>query len=93
MKLSKNIRPISYFKSHTAEIIKQLHRSQKTMIITQNGEAKAVVQDIESFEQQQESMALLKALAQSKASIEQGKAQTLEQAFADLDKQIKNREV
>lgn len=63
MKLSKQIKPISFFKSHAAEIIRTLHESGEPYVITQNGEAKAVIQDIESYEKDQETMALLKILA------------------------------
>ena len=73
MKLSEDIKPISYFKAHAAEIIKALSKNQGTMVITQNGEAKAVVQDIQTYEKIQESLALLKLLAMSRKSLDQGK--------------------
>ena len=59
MKLSESVKPISYLKSHTAEALRDVSEGQKTMIITQHGEAKAVLQDISSYEQTQESLALL----------------------------------
>jgi prevent-host-death family protein len=55
MKYSENIKPISFLKSHASEIIRNLNKSKKTIIITQNGEAKAVVQDIKLYEQNLES--------------------------------------
>lgn len=70
MKLSSQIKPISYLKSHAAEIARTLGRAP--MVITQNGEAKLVVQDIESYEQTQETMALLKILALGNRQIEEG---------------------
>jgi prevent-host-death family protein len=51
MKLSSQIKPISYLKAHAAEIVRKLNEHRKPMVITQNGEAKAVIQDIESYEQ------------------------------------------
>ncbi len=63
IKLSSQIRPISYLKAHAAEIVRTLAAQGEPLIITQNGEAKAVVQDIRSYEQTQETMALLKILA------------------------------
>ena len=57
---SEDIKPISYFKAHASEVIKDVSDNRKTLIITQNGEAKVIVQDIRSFEQSQESLALLK---------------------------------
>ena len=60
MKLSSQIKPISYFKANAAEIVRQLAAQREPMVITQNGEATAVIQDIASYEETQETMALLK---------------------------------
>ncbi len=73
MKLSSHIKPISYLKAHAAEIVRNLGEQREPLVITQNGEAKAVLQDIESFEQTQETMALLKILALGNRQIEEGK--------------------
>jgi prevent-host-death family protein len=63
MKLSNNIKPISYLKAHAADIIRNIGSHQEPLIITQNGEAKAIVQDIDSYEKERETMAMLKILA------------------------------
>ena len=89
MKLSKSVKPISYLKSHTAEALRNVSEGQQTMVITQHGEAKAVLQDIASYEQTQESLALLKMLAQSSKSIQQGRSKPLKKAFSDVRKHIK----
>ena len=73
MKLSESVKPISYFKANAGAIIKNLSEKNGTLIITQNGEAKAVVQDIETYEQTQESLAMLKLLAMSKKRVSEGK--------------------
>ncbi len=73
MKYSSQIRPISYFKAKASEIIRQLAERREPMIITQNGEAKAVIQDIASYEETQETLALLKNLALGNRQIEEGK--------------------
>jgi len=73
MKLSRQIRPISYLKAHAAEIVRNLAEQQEPMVITQNGEAKVVLQDIESYEQTQQTMALLKILALGMRQVEEGK--------------------
>ena len=75
MKLSAQIRPISYLKTHAAEIVRSMGERQEPMVITQNGEAKVVLQDIHSFEQTQETMALLKILALGNRQIEEGKVE------------------
>ena len=73
MRLSNQIKPISYLKAHAAEIIRQLGDKGEPLIITQNGEAKVVIQDIETYEQTQETIALLKILALGNHQIEEGK--------------------
>ena len=75
MKLSTQIKPISYLKAHAAEIVRTLSAQGEPLVITQNGEAKVVLQDIESYEQTQETMALLKMLALGTRQIEEGKVQ------------------
>jgi len=90
MKLSERIKPVSYLKAHTAQLISELSAQRGTIVITQNGEARAVVQDIDSYEQTQESLAMLKLLAQSQRSIEAGKHKPLKKAFADLAARTKS---
>ncbi len=75
MSLSSRIKPISYLKAHASEIVRTLRDEREPMIITQNGEAKAVVQDIDTYEQTQETMALLKILALGSRQIEAGRVQ------------------
>ena len=89
MKLSQSVKPISYLKAHAAELIRQVSKTQGTLIITQNGHAKAVLQDIRSYEETRESLALLKMLAQSSRSLEEGKARPLEQSFAEIQKRVR----
>ena len=89
MKLSESIKPISYLKSHTAELLRDVSEGQRTIVITQHGEAKAVLQDIASYEQTQESLALLKVLAQSAKSIQEGRSKPLKKAFADVRRHIR----
>lgn len=73
MKLSSQIKPISYFKANAAEIVRQLAAKREPLVITQNGEATAVIQDIASYEETQETLALLKILALGTRQIEAGR--------------------
>jgi len=73
MRLSSQIKPISYLKAHTAEIVRNLGERGEPLVITQNGQAKLVVQDIGSYEQTQETMALLKILALGNRQVEEEK--------------------
>ena len=84
MKLSSRIRPISYLKAHAAEIVRTLAAQGEPLVITQNGEAKAVVQDIRSYEQTQETLALLKILALGNRQIEAGQVQPAADVIARL---------
>lgn len=84
MKLSSQIKPISYLKAHCAEIVRCLGEQREPLVITQNGEAKAVIQDIKSYEQTQDTMALLKILALGTRQIEEGKVQPAENVLKRL---------
>ena len=72
MRYSEQIKPISYLKANAAEVMNKLTESRSPLIITQNGEAKAVIQDIASYEQIQETMALLKILALGQQQVNEG---------------------
>lgn len=89
MNLSKSIKPISYLKQNTAEAIKEVHENHSAMVITQNGEAKAILIDVAEYEQEQESLAMLKLLAQSKNAYSTGKYKTAKSAFSDIRKSVK----
>jgi len=84
MKLSRQIKPISYLKAHAAEIVRNLGEQREPLVITQNGEAKVVIQDIESYEQTQETMALLKILALGMRQIKEGEVLGAEDATRRL---------
>ncbi len=84
MALSDQIKPISYVKSHASSILRELAETGRPLIITQNGEAKAVLQDVHSFEQTQETMALLKILALGNRQIEDGRVRPAKQALKEI---------
>lgn len=88
MKYSKAIKPISYLKAHASEVVRDVNTNHDTMIITLNGEAKAVIQDIEVYEQNQESLALLKILAQSTSNMGKKKFKPLKTAFSDIKQKL-----
>ncbi|MFA9215805.1 MAG: type II toxin-antitoxin system Phd/YefM family antitoxin [Sphingomonadaceae bacterium] len=86
VKFSTQVKPISYLKSHAAEIVKSITEKREPMLITQNGEAKLVVMDVRSYEEQQETLAMLKILALGNREIERGNFRDVEEVFAELDK-------
>jgi prevent-host-death family protein len=73
MKYSDRIKPVSYLKANVAEILRRIAQRREPLVITQNGVAKAVIQDVASYEQTQETMALLKILALGNRQIEEGR--------------------
>lgn len=86
MRYSSQVKPISYLKANTAEIFAQLTERREPMVITQNGEAKAVLQDIVSFEETQETLALLKALALGNQELASGKVSSAADVLIRLRK-------
>ena len=91
MKLSSRIKPISYLKAHAAEIVRNMSERGGPLVITQNGEAKVVLQDIESYEQTQETMALLKILALGNRQVEAGNVEPAAVVIQRLRERRSNR--
>ncbi len=88
MKLSEDIKPISYLKAHASELVRELGEHQRTLVITQNGKAKAILQDIHSYEETQNTLAMLKILSQSAQDIKEGRHRPADEVLADLRKEI-----
>ncbi|MDH6166666.1 prevent-host-death family protein [Variovorax boronicumulans] len=87
MNFSTQVKPISYLKSHAADIVKTLSDTREPMVITQNGEAKLVVMDVRSYEEHEATLALLKVLALGNREIEQGHFRSADDVFAELDQE------
>ena len=90
MKLREVVKPVSYLQDYALEIIHQLSEGQNTLVITEDGEAKAVLLDIHVYEQMQESLALLKILATSSQHLRQGKVKPAKQVFHELREKMKS---
>ena len=84
MRYSTRIKPISFLKANAAEILLDLVERREPMVITQNGEAKAVIQDVASYEDTQETLALLKLLALGNRDIEAGRTRPARDVIARL---------
>ncbi|KFL33341.1 MULTISPECIES: type II toxin-antitoxin system Phd/YefM family antitoxin [unclassified Sulfurospirillum] len=93
MYLSQDIKPISYLKSNTAQIVNSVTQTQRAIYITQNGEAKVVVQDIKSFENTQNMLTLLKLLVQSENDINDSKIIEQEGMFLSLEAKLFHEDV
>lgn len=84
MRYSTQIKPISYLKANAAQILRDIAEQREPMVITQNGEATAIIQDIVSYENNQETLALLKLLALGNQQIEQGRVVSAAEAIARI---------
>lgn len=92
MKPSESIKPISYLKAHLSEVINEIVASRNPVIVTQNGEPKVVVQDLQTYESIQDSLAMLKILALSAKDLEAGRYKPVKQAFSDVRKWLRGQE-
>jgi prevent-host-death family protein len=84
MRYSTQIKPISYVKAHAAELLDRITEEREPIIITQNGEARAVLVDVASYEQTQETLALLQILAIGKKQVASGQVRPLADAIRDI---------
>jgi prevent-host-death family protein len=92
MKLSESVKPISHVKTHMSQIVEDISKTHKKIIVTHNGEAKAVLQDIASYEEMQDSLAMLKLLAMSTKSMLEGKGQSVKNAFREIRSTMKEKD-
>jgi prevent-host-death family protein len=86
--LVKNIKPISYVKAHTTEVVKNVGETKSPIVITQNGEAKAVIIDIESYQKMLNAINLAKLLSFSEMDLKKGNVVTHEEAKKRFEKTI-----
>jgi prevent-host-death family protein len=89
MSLKDSIKPISYLKANAAKVIKDVSENGKILYITQNGEAKAVVQNITDYEKAKDTLTMLKILTLGEEDVKKGNYKSAETAFSILDKRIK----
>ena len=89
MRYSTRIKPISYLKANAAEVLENLLEVREPLVITQNGEARAVLQDVESYEATQETLALLKLLALGNQQVAEGKVESFDSVAEELRTALK----
>lgn len=92
MPLSSRIKPISYLKAHAAEVLADLAERREPMVITQNGEAKAIIQDVDSYERTQQTLALLKILALGEAQVEAGRTRLARDVVKRLQERVADQD-
>ena len=85
MKLTKDIKPVTFLKANAAALLEQINETHRPVVITQNGEPKAVLQDPQSFENMRNALGILKLISQGEEDIKKGKAQTQKIIFDRLE--------
>jgi prevent-host-death family protein len=88
MNLREDIRPISYIKTNAAEMLKRVNNTHNPIVITQNGEAKAVLMDTESYQDMRNSLGILKLLAEGEKDIEIGNGYTQDEVFSAIEEKL-----
>ncbi len=91
MNISKDIKPVTYLKSRAADLLKQINQTHRPVVITQNGEPKAVLQDPESYENMRNAIGILKLISQSEKDIKDGETKSQDEVFADIEKMLKEK--
>jgi prevent-host-death family protein len=91
MTISKDIRPITYLKSKAPDLLKQINETHRPVVITQNGEPRAVLQDPESYENMRNAIGILKLISQGEQDVRDGKWKSQEEVFANVEKILKDR--
>lgn len=92
MKVSEDIRPVTYLKSRTADLLAQVNETKRPVIITQNGEARGVLQDTESYESMKAAIAMLKLLVQGEEDIRKGRVRLQDEVFGRLETKLKSKQ-
>ena len=91
MNITNDIKPITYLKSRAADLLNQINETRRPVIITQNGEPRAVLQDPESYENMRNAIGILKLLNRGEEDIKSGNANPQEEVFANLEKKLKEK--
>jgi len=85
MQIINDIKPVTYLKSRAADVLKHINETHRPMIITQNGEAKAVIQDPKSYEDMRNAISLLKLLSFAEEDIKNGNTHSEEDVFNSVE--------
>lgn len=91
MNISKDIKPITYLKSKAPDLLKQINETHRPVVITQNGEPRAVLQDPESYENMRNAIGILKLISQGEQDVKDGKTKSQKEVFANMGEFLKAR--
>ena len=85
MNISQDIKPVTYLKSRTADLLKQINETHRPIVITQNGQPRAVLQDPESYQNMRNAIGILKLISQGEDEISSGKSKTQQEVFENIE--------
>ena len=91
MNITNDIKPITYLKSRTADALKQINETHRPIIITQNGEPRAVLQDPESYENMRNAIGILKLITQGEDDIKNKNTKSQNDVFKNIEKVLKQK--
>ncbi len=91
MNITTDIKPVTYLKSKTADLLKQINETHRPVIITQNGEPRAVLQDPKSYENMRNAIGILKLISQGEEEIKNGKSKSQEDVFKNIENVLKEK--
>ena len=91
MNISTDIKPVTYLKAKAADLLKQINETRRPVIITQNGEPRAVLQDPKSYENMRNAIGLLKLISQGEGDIRNGRVKSQEDVFKDIEILLKEK--
>ena len=89
MNISSDIRPVTYLKSRAADLLKQINETHRPVIITQNGEPRAVIQDPQSFEDMRNAIGILKLISMGEEDIKNENILEQEAVFKNIEEKMK----
>ena len=91
MNITNDIKSISYLKSRAADLLSQINETRRPVIITQNGEPRAILQDPESYENMRNAIGLLKLISQGESDVRNGRVKPQDELFKDIEKLLKEK--
>ena len=91
MNILQDIKPVTYLKSRAADLLKQINETHRPVIITQNGEPRAILQDPKSYEDMRNAIGMLKLISQAEEEIRDGKLKSQQEVFENIDNILKKQ--
>ena len=91
MNISRDIKPVTYLKARASDLLRQINETHRPVVITQNGEPRAVLQDPESYENMRNAIGLLKLISLGEKDIKDGKSKSQEEVFTNIENILKEK--